>query len=120
MAERMGGPWSSLLQERAEHIRNVRMIALATRIDVVVDGLDELAILYGKAADRIPGANDRGPGVWRAPGCDPSRELIKRLEHKADLFRDQARAATDAGRAAQLRSLAAIFGAEAARFQAAA
>lgn len=100
------GGWSSLLQERAEHIRGVRSIAVATRIPVVVQGLDELAILYGDTASG--GMPRRG---------DPKRDLIVRLQQKAGSFLQQASAVNDAARAEQLRSLSAIFGAEAQRLQ---
>jgi hypothetical protein len=102
------GGWSSLLQERAEHIRSVRSIAVATRIPVVVQGLDELAILYGDTASCVSGMPRRG---------DPRRDLIVRLQQKAGSFLQEASAANDAARAEQLRSLSAIFGGEAQRLQ---
>ena len=113
MSPQIVGDWSSLLQERAEHIRNVRSIAVATRIPVVVQGLDELAILYGDTASCI---GDKG--AWSIPRrSDPKRDLIVRLEQKAGSFLQQAGAANDAARAEQLRSLSAIFCAEAQRLQ---
>jgi hypothetical protein len=109
------GKWSSLLQERADHIRNVRSVAAATRILVVVRGLDELVILYGNTVDSI--ATEGTPGdAWRMPRrADPAHDLIKRLEQKADIFLGQAGIADDAVQAEQLLSLSAIFGAEAKR-----
>jgi hypothetical protein len=108
MSRQTFGGWSSVLQERAEHIRSVRSIAVATRIPVVVQGLDELAILYGDTASCISEMPRRG---------DPKRDLIVRLQQKAGSFLQEASAANDAARAAQLRSLSAIFGAEAQRLQ---
>jgi hypothetical protein len=109
--------WSSLLQERAEHIRNVRSIAVATRIPVVVQGLDELAVLYGDTASFLDAGE---PAVsWSTPPRnDPKRDLIARLQQKAGSFLQQAVTADDTTRAEQLRSLSAIFGAEAQRLQA--
>jgi hypothetical protein len=108
------GDWPSLLEERAEHIRNVRSIAVATRIPVVVQGLDELVILYGDMASRTS-----DEGAWSMPRrSDPQRDLITRLEQKAGSFLLEAGVANDAARAEQLRSLSAIFGAEAQRLQA--
>jgi hypothetical protein len=106
--------WSSLLQERAEHIRNVRSIAVATRIPVVVQGLDELAILYGDTASWLDASGREHGTFWSMP----ARELAMRLQQKSGTFLQQARAANDAAQAEQLRSLSAIFGAEAQRLQA--
>jgi hypothetical protein len=117
MSAHIVGRWSSLLQERAEHIRNVRSIAVATRIPVVVQGLDELAILYGDTASCMVEGNGEN-GAWRVQRrVDPKRDLIAQLEQKAGFFLAQARAANDAAQAEQLRSLSAIFGAEAQRLQ---
>jgi hypothetical protein len=110
--------WSSLLQERAEHIRNVRSIAVATRISVVVQGLEELAILYGDTASDT-GESDSAPASWSLLRHGKARrDLIARLQQKAGTFLQQASAANDGAQAEQLRSLSAIFGAEAQRFQA--
>lgn len=117
----MSEAWPSLLQERAEHIRNVRSVALATRIPVVVAGLDELAILYGETATSMAGEDGPGATAWRMlRHADTRRALIKRLEQKAGRFLDQAATVPDAAQAEQLRSLSVIFGAEAARSEASA
>lgn len=98
----------SLLQERAEYIESVKHVAVATQIQVVVRGLDELAGLYGVAARLL------GERVLPGSG-NPQGELVHRLEQKAHAFLRQAGTMRDSAQADQLRSLSAIFGNEAER-----
>ena len=105
--------WPSLLQERAEYINGVKHVAVATQIQVVARGLDELAGLYGDAAS-IP-----FEGEPAQPAADhPRAELIRRLEKKGRGFLRQAGTTPDHTQAHQLRCLSVIFGGEAERLQA--
>jgi hypothetical protein len=104
--------WPSLLQERAEYIDGVKHVAIATQIQVVARGLDELAGLYGDAAS-IP-----LEGEPARPASDhPRAELIRRLEKKGRGFLRQAATTPDHTQAHQLRCLSVIFGGEAERLQ---
>jgi hypothetical protein len=102
--------WPSLLQERAAYINNVKIVAVATQIQIMVRGLDDLAGLYDKAA----GVPDKGDTAEAASG--PQRdELIRRLEQKGRAFLRLARRTPDHAQADQLMSLSVIFGGEAER-----
>jgi hypothetical protein len=103
--------WPSLLQERAAYINNVKSVAVATQIQIVVRGLDDLTGLYDKAA----GFPDKGDTA--APGSAEQQrgELIRRLEQKGRAFLRLARKTSDYAQADQLLSLSVIFGGEAER-----
>jgi hypothetical protein len=115
MSAAMKDRWPSLFEERAEYINSIRHVAVATEIQVVVRGLDELAGLYGNAA-KSP--REREPA--QLPSDDPCGALIQRLERKAHAFLRQAGRTPDRAQAEQLRSLSVIFGGEAQRLQVAA
>jgi hypothetical protein len=113
MSAAMNDQWPSLLQERAAYINSVKHVAVATQIQVVVRGLDELAGLYDNAAN-IP-----HEGEPAQPASDhPQAELIRRIEQRGLAFLRQSVTTPDHTQADQLRSLSVIFGGEAARLQA--
>ena len=101
--------WSSLLQERAAYIDNVKVVAVATQIQLVVRGLDDLTGLYDKAA----GAPADGSSA--AAEQQQRDELIRHLEQKGRAFLRLARKTPDHTQADQLMSLSVIFGGEAER-----
>jgi len=105
--------WPTLLQERAQYIDSIKHVAVATQIQLVVRGLDELAGLYGSVADMLR----KGAAAQPNPDEAPS-DLIQRLEQKALAFLRLAGTTRDSAQADQLRSLSAIFGSEAERLQA--
>ena len=102
--------WSSLLQERAAYIDNVKVVAVATQIQIVVRGLDDLSGIYDKAA----GAPADGSAA-AAAGQEQRDELIRHLEQKGRAFLRLARKTPDHTQADQLMSLSVIFGGEAER-----
>jgi hypothetical protein len=113
MPTAMTDRWPSLLQERAEYINSVKHVAVATQIQVVVRGLDELAGLYDNAAN-IPVEDELAQLV----SDDPRAVLIRRLEQRGRAFLRQAVTTPDHSQADELRSLSVIFGGEAERLQA--
>ena len=103
--------WPSLLQERAAYINNVKVVAVATQIQIMVRGLDDLTGLYDKAAG-VPANGEAAPAVSDEQQRD---ELIRRLEQKGRAFLRLARKTPDHTQADQLLSLSVIFGGEAER-----
>ena len=102
--------WPSLLQERAAYINNVRSVAVATQIQVVVRGLDDLTGLYSRAVGVQEGEATEGMSPQQRRD-----ELIRHLEQKGRAFLRLARKTVDVAQADQLLSLSVIFGGEAER-----
>ena len=103
--------WPSLLQERAAYINNVKSVAVATQIQVMVRGLDDLTGLYSRAA----GVLDKSETTETMSAEERRNELIRHLEQKGRAFLRLARKMPDAAQADQLLSLSVIFGGEAER-----
>ncbi|HJT05873.1 MAG TPA: hypothetical protein VJ747_03045 [Stellaceae bacterium] len=102
--------WPSLLQERSAYINNVKVVAVATQIQIVARGLDDLTGLYEKAAG-LPADG----ATALAAAAEQRDELIRRLEQKGRAFLRLARKTPDHAQADQLLSLSVIFGGEAER-----
>jgi hypothetical protein len=102
--------WASLLQQRAAYINNVKVVAVATQIQIVARGLDDLTGLYNEAA--VVRANSE---IAAAVSEEQRDELIRRLEQKGRAFLRLARKTPDHAQADQLLSLSVIFGGEAER-----
>lgn len=105
--------WQSLLQKRADYAR--KSAASATTPGVAKE-LGELAALYDGIAGRAEanvrqGANDR-----RAPN-DGKDNLIQQLMSRSHELLGQARNLSDKKRADELKYLAGVYGAEAARIK---
>jgi hypothetical protein len=103
--------WPSLLQERAAYINNVKSVAIATQIQVMVRGLDDLTGLYSRAA----GVQNKGETTETVSAEQRRDELIRHLEQKGRAFLRLARKTPDLSQADQLLSLSVIFGGEAER-----
>jgi hypothetical protein len=103
--------WPSLLQERAAYINDVRSVAVATQIQVMVRGLDDLTGLYSRAV----GVQDKGEAKEGMSAQQRRDELIRHLEQKGRAFLRLARKTVDVAQADQLLSLSVIFGGEAER-----
>lgn len=115
MTAASNGRWPSLLQERAAYINNVKAIAVATQIQVMVRGLDELTGLYSRAAGVQDGFQDKDETTAGLSAEQRRDELIRNLEQKGRAFLRLARKAPDHAQGDQLLSLSVIFGGEAER-----
>jgi hypothetical protein len=111
MATTPNGVWISLLQRRAEHLRQS---AAAARTPYIAQELGELALIYADAATRAE--TQPPPPVAPHLRPDPRAELIQHLKHRGNQFLVRAR--TDPPRAEELKFLAGAFGAEAVRLRA--
>jgi hypothetical protein len=103
--------WLSLLQRRADYARKS---AAGARTPGIAKELGELAELYDGASGRAEAeapANDR-----RAPPRDKDG-LVQHLMSRSHELLGQARNLSDKNRADELKYLAGVYGAEAARLK---
>ncbi len=102
------GGWMSLLQRRADYARRT---AASARTPSIAKEFEELVALYDTLMEGlIPGAKSFAQG-------DPKSGLIRYLQARASQFLMDARTIGDKTRADELRYLAGVMGAEAARFK---
>jgi hypothetical protein len=105
--------WLSLLQRRADYARKV---ASGARTPSIAKELSELAALYddiaGRAEVDAASAADR-----RGTRGNAQDELIHHLLSRSHDFLAKARTLSDKARAEELKYLAGVYGAEAARLK---
>lgn len=99
--------WLSLLQRRADYARKV---AAAARSPAVAKEFEDLATLYDGLMEGRPPA-----GANSFAQSDPKHSLIRHLQARASQLLMDARSIADKTRADDLKYLAGVFGAEAAR-----
>ncbi|HXY98541.1 MAG TPA: hypothetical protein VEI03_00985 [Stellaceae bacterium] len=100
--------WMSLLQRRADYARKT---AASARTPGIAKEFEDLTALYEKLMEgRVPAAPAFTSG-------DPKSGLIRHLQARASQFLMDARSIADKARADELRYLAGVFGAEAARLK---
>ena len=107
--------WLSQLQKRADYARKS---ALGARTSTIAKELAELAALYDGVAGRAE-AEAEGAATERrrvAPSADKDG-LIRRLMSRSHELLSQARHLSDRNRADELKYLAGVYGAEAARLK---
>jgi hypothetical protein len=101
--------WMSLLQRRADYARKT---ATSARTPGIAKEFEELAALYDTLMEGgVPA------GATTFGEADPKTGLIRHLQARASRFLMDARAISDKIRADELRYLAGVFGAEAARLK---
>jgi hypothetical protein len=109
--------WLSLLQRRADYARKA---AIGARTPNIAKELSELAALYDDIAGRAEVESAR-PAVGgidrRVARGNVQDELVRHLLSRSHDFLAKARTLTDKGRAEELKYLAGVYGAEAARLK---
>ena len=108
--------WLSLLQRRADYARKV---ASGARTPRIARELGELAALYDDIAGRaeVEAANSAPATDRRSARGNAQDELIHHLLSRSHDFLAKARTLSDKARAEELKYLAGVYGAEAARLK---
>ena len=108
--------WLSLLQRRADYARKV---ASGARTPSIAKELSELASLYDDIAGRaeVEAANPNQAMDRRGTRGNAQDELIHYLQSRSHDFLAKARTLSDKARAEELKYLAGVYGAEAARLK---
>jgi hypothetical protein len=109
--------WLSLLQRRADYARKA---ATGARTPNIAKELSELAALYDDIAGRaeVEAARPAVGGIDRRVARGNAQdELVRHLLSRSHDFLAKARSLTDKGRAEELKYLAGVYGAEAARLK---
>lgn len=109
--------WLSLLQRRADYARKA---AIGARTPNIAKELSELAALYDDVAGRaeVEAARPAAGGIdRRVPRGNTQDELVRHLLSRSHDFLAKARTLSDKGRAEELKYLAGVYGAEAARLK---
>ena len=106
--------WLSLLQRRADYARKA---AGEARTPAIAEELKELASLYDDTAGRVEEDAARAPKDRRIAREDSRNELVTYLQSRSHAFLSQARGLVDLKRADELKHIAGIYGAEAARLK---
>jgi hypothetical protein len=106
--------WLSLLQKRADYARKS---AAGARTPGIAKGLGELAALYDGIAGRAEADFEKSSSDGSSAPRDGRDILIQQLMSRSLELLSQARNPSDKKRADELKYLAGVYGAEAARIK---